>query len=150
MLSNPIEEAKSRFSELTKVMDEADKIRPEWLELKDFLAKAQKLFPKYFEVSNGNGNGHHEETPVAPKGPQTLFDTEKRRRNPTSKMATEIFKAQGPQSIAKLLNFLYQAGWQGSNDTDRDARAVYNALSLHPEMFRNLGGGAWDIRRTTP
>jgi len=148
MLTNPFEEAQARFAELTKVMEEADKIRPEWIELQDWLTKSRKLFPKYFETVNGNN--HHEETVEEKNAFAEPADTGKRHRNPTSKMAIEVFKAHGPQPIGQLLIHLCEAGWRGSGDADRDARAVYNALSLHPELFRNMGGGVWNLQRGRP
>jgi hypothetical protein len=153
MKTNPIELAQAKFADLTKIIEEADRVRPQWIELQDFLQKAKKLFPEYFDaesetstpvISDPDTNISRPVPTIPATG--TLFDTERRRRNPTSRMATKIFKERGPLDTAVLLSYLYQDGWKGSNDTDRDLRAVYNALSLHPELFTNLGKGTWALR----
>jgi hypothetical protein len=132
-----IEKARNRHKELSKIIEAAETVRPEWKQLQEFLAMAERLFP--IEIGNvGQSSQAKEGRPELRQGvngsPGTIADR-----------AERILRGRGTLSLKDLFSAMRAAGWEATGVERNDLNNLRNTLASKKDRFENTGMNNWRL-----
>ena len=132
--SDVLEKARSRFKELSTIIQAADGVRAEWAKLQEFLAMAQQLFPD--DVGDGTPAVPAVEHPSGNGQPSlTIADR-----------AEQILQKRGRLHLKQLLQEMRAAGWKATENDTNDLKNLRSTMDNRKERFSNTGKNVWEIR----
>ncbi len=131
----------TEYAALSRIIEEAERIRPRWSRLREFLDMAQSLSQP--EATAG-------EESAAPSAVTAISS------HPTGSLkdlsiadAAELALKDQPEGmhLRKLTTRMQQLGWNGSGNQNTDMESIRKSLrrKRKPERFRNLGGNVWTL-----
>jgi hypothetical protein len=150
-----VERARLRFQELRDIMARAEAVKAEYYQLDGFLRQAYQLFPDAFPeppvliggepqpasvglagTPNAASDGEIGKTMNSPRRPELLK---------TKDFAAWVLKVYGRQHIRDVLKRMRDEGWIGNPNYKRAAKTLFNTMSSHKNVFRNVGNNQWEL-----
>ena len=132
-----IEKARTRHRELSRILEAAEAVRPEWKQLQEFLAMAERLFPK--ELGGGS--------PSAPaKEPQPeIHQGVNGNAGTIADRAERILRGRERLPLKDLFEEMRVAGWQATGIERNDLNNLRNTLASKKDRFENIGRNTWRL-----
>ncbi len=147
-----IERARQRFSELSIIIEKAEKVRDEHAQLGSFLAMAQRVTESLSPTRTGPASEEEIEHHSSQNGSVGILfpDEDAISTAPSSipERAEKILRQRGPLHLSELFTEMRKQGWKATGDDTRDKRNLASSLwTRKGDRFNNLGNNVWEVVR---